>query len=50
MELMMKYRWPGNVRELENSIEYMMTFEKVLSCRWRPRLKKYSVSIMRLER
>ena len=28
MELMMKYRWPGNVRELENSIEYMMTFEK----------------------
>ena len=28
MELMMKYRWPGNVREFENSIEYMMTFEK----------------------
>lgn len=28
MELMMRYQWPGNVRELENSIEYMMTFEK----------------------
>lgn len=28
MERMMRYRWPGNVRELENSIEYMMTFEK----------------------
>ena len=28
MELLMEYQWPGNVRELENSIEYMMTFEK----------------------
>lgn len=28
MERMMRYPWPGNVRELENSIEYMMTFEK----------------------
>lgn len=28
MEYMMRYQWPGNVRELENSVEYMMTFEK----------------------
>lgn len=28
MEKMVNYQWPGNVRELENSIEYMMTFEK----------------------
>ncbi len=28
MEKMINYQWPGNVRELENSIEYMMTFEK----------------------
>ena len=28
MELLMEYQWQGNVRELENSIEYMMTFEK----------------------
>ncbi len=28
LKMMRSYDWPGNIRELENSIEYMMTFEK----------------------
>jgi len=43
MKVFLAYDWPGNVRELENSIEYMMNFERspiLTDASLPPRLKR----------